>query len=178
VYETTAKIRETLPTLRQQIVNAALTFNGGLYTWGGRSAPNKSLPTAGVDCSALINLSYRTAGLDVPRVAHEQFLYAQPIKQVANLRPGDLVFLAPKEKPDRMTHVMMYIGNEKLIEATGSDGINRTRIVTFKQKLGRPLAGLKNGQPCGNVIVHFGSLLGSRKMANRMRSQALKSSYD
>ena len=62
-----------------------------------------------MDCSGLVNLAYRAAGLDIPRDAHEQFLRAKPVNA---LQPGDLIFLSERQNPKRIVHVMLYEGDK------------------------------------------------------------------
>jgi cell wall-associated NlpC family hydrolase len=178
VYEITKTVGEDEKTMRKQVVANALPFEKASYSWGGRSASSNNLLISSVDCSGLTNLTHRAMGLEIPRDAHDQFLQANVIQDGTSMQPGDLIFLAPKEKPNRMRHVMMYIGNEQLIEATYFDGIDHTHITAVAKKLGKPIAELKNGQECGHVIVHLGSLLGSKEIVSQLRAQALKTTYN
>ncbi|MFY0406756.1 NlpC/P60 family protein [Solicola sp. PLA-1-18] len=65
------------------------------YLWGGTSG-------WGLDCSGLVHLSHRVAGVTVPRDASDQQPVATPV-EIDAAGPGDLFFFA---KPDgRVTHV-------------------------------------------------------------------------
>ena len=69
---------------------AALTFAqrflGLRYLWGGTS-------DAGVDCSGLVHRSFRALGIVLPRDAHDQAAFVEPVA-LDDVRPGDLYFFA------------------------------------------------------------------------------------
>lgn len=107
---------------RTWIVRQARQLLGDPYYWGGRSAhdPNQpGPPHTAVDCSGLVNVCYRSAGLSIPRDAHEQSMRAKAVTLDA-MQPADLIFLADPTHPDRVTHVMLYAGNGRLIEGPGT----------------------------------------------------------
>ena len=141
---------------RQAIVRAAALFIGDAYYWGGRSPANSRRPqdaeVTGVDCSGLVNLAYRAAGMDVPRDAHEQFLRASPITA---LQPADLVFLSERDHPGRIVHVMLYAGRGELIEGPGTGAA--VRRIAFSNRLGRPEDALAPGAVVDGQTVSFGS---------------------
>lgn len=133
----------------------ARCFIGTPYFWGGLSpyARNYKSAVTGVDCSGLTHLSYRAAGIGIPRDSHEQWMRSRKLRR-AELQRGDLVFLANAAKPEKVVHVMMYAGGEFLIEGPGT-GL-KVRRVTFKKKLGRRLARIDYGDQVGEKIVYFG----------------------
>jgi len=148
----------TLPPLekRRLIVHTAERLLGERYYWGGRSlardAPRELV--TGVDCSGLVNLAYRSAGVAIPRDAHEQFLRA---KRVSALQPGDLIFLSEKGNPHHIVHVMLYVGNREVIEGPGTG--ERVRRITIPERLGQPLDRLSSGSVVDEQTVFFGSYL-------------------
>lgn len=150
----------SLPERRQSIVRSAGVLIGDPYYWGGRSpawglTPKGSDPVVtGVDCSGLVNLAYRSAGVEIPRDAHEQFLRA---KRVTTLQPADLVFLSERSNPARIVHVMLYAGDGEVIEGPGT-GL-AVRRIALAQRLGRPLDELSPGVVIEEQTVFFGSYL-------------------
>lgn len=133
-------------------------FIGMPYYWGGLSpkwpGDTESLEAVtGVDCSGLMHLSYRLAGLEIPRDSHEQWMASKKIGR-GDLRRGDFVFLANAAKPEKVVHVAMYVGGEFMIEGPGT-GL-AVRRVTFKKKLGKRLENLESGDRVGEKIVYFG----------------------
>ena len=59
---------------------------GTPYRWGGRD-------TIGIDCSALLQLSYQTYGEDIPRNTSQQVkLKKKYVKDINNLKRGCVVF--------------------------------------------------------------------------------------
>ncbi len=144
--------------VRKALLAAARQFLGEPYYWGGRTGHKKTgnAPT-GVDCSGLVNLAYRAVCLNAPRDAHEQFLIAGKLKNAGELQPGDLVFLAKKDAPDKIVHVMIFEKNDTLIEAVQE--FNIVRRVSFKKKLGALKKDLRSGDKAGGFIVRFGTFL-------------------
>lgn len=150
---------------RARLVEAARSMLGDPYYWGGRSAtPHPMLlvmpPVSArmaVDCSGLVNLAHRAAGVDVPRDAHEQFLRCRRIHK-DNLQVGDLVFLSEPDDPHTITHVMLYLGDEDLIEASGTG--QTVRQITLAERLGFTRRGLQEDRPLADRrFVRFGTYL-------------------
>jgi hypothetical protein len=116
------KLGRDLPALRKRIVESARLMIGDPYYWGGRSAHDpeaKEPPYTGVDCSGLTGLAYQTNGIMIPRDAHEQWMRAKPVP-LEDLQPGDLVFLCDPQDPKKITHVMLYAGENRVIEGPGT----------------------------------------------------------
>ena len=82
---------------------------GKPYVWGG-DGPN------GFDCSGLTMMSYKSAGISIPRVAASQYQIGRHITDQSQLQPGDLVFFA-HGSASSIHHVGLYIGNGNMIEA-------------------------------------------------------------
>ena len=130
---------------RQQILSMARELIGEPYYWGGRST---RVGARGIDCSGFVNLCYRAAEVAIPRDAHEQFMRARAI-DLANARPGDLIFLADPNNPQRMTHVMLSVGGSDVIEAPGTG--QRVRQIPLEEKL--RAAGRGRRVACGTFFL-------------------------
>ncbi len=109
-----------------QLVSQAVSYAeaqlGKPYLWGGTG------PDA-FDCSGLMLMAYRSAGVDIPRTSQAQYagLPHVPADQVV---PGDLVFFAGSDgTPAAPGHVGLVIGKNTMIEAyaTGTP----IRVSTF-----------------------------------------------
>ncbi len=145
--------------IRALILETARRYLGQPYYWGGRAAHrswDRERPS-GIDCSGLVNLSYLAAGFTVPRDSHEQFLAARRIPDAGSLLPGDVVFLAKKNAPNKIIHVLLFEKDETLLEAVNE--FHTVRRVTFQKKLGGRRESFQEGSTAGDVIVHFGRLL-------------------
>ncbi|MBI4396418.1 MAG: C40 family peptidase [Elusimicrobia bacterium] len=147
-----------MKVLRRRILKTAKLFLGEPYFWGGRSGHRSDRldRPSGVDCSGLVNLSYRANGVDIPRDAHEQYMKSTPVSY-SSLKSGDLVFLAKAENPRRMSHVMIFIGGDRALESVND--ADTVRRVTFKRKLGKRLKDIAPMEVVGNRIVFLGRLL-------------------
>jgi hypothetical protein len=138
---------------RGAIIANAEQFIGDEYFWGGRT-PGGGEGAAGVDCSGLVNLAYRTAGVDIPRDAHEQYLQA---RAPAALQPADLIFLSEPGNPSTVVHVMLYAGGGEVIEGPGTG--ESVRRISLAQRLGIPVEALRPGAVVNGQTISFGSYL-------------------
>ena len=110
---------------REGIAQTARLFLGDPYYWGGRSAFK-------VDCSGLVGLTFQAHDITIPRDAHEQWMKARPISR-EQLAPGDLVFLSDAKDSQKITHVMLYVGNGRIIEGPGTG--EKVREINLDQRL-------------------------------------------
>lgn len=92
---------------RALILSHAQQAIGTPYRFGGNSPQ-------GLDCSGLVEMTYRAAGIRVPRTTDEQF---RVLPSTDTPRPGDLLFFGSGSKA---THVGIYRGNRQMIHAPGS----------------------------------------------------------
>ncbi len=131
------------PLCRQTFLNDAKFFLEAPYLWGGR-AMHGGDRVSSVDCSGLVNLLFRGLGHHVPRDAHDQFLRARPV-EIEQLQPGDCVFLAPLDKPERVTHVVIYSGALNFLEAPETG--QKVRQLSFNSSLGPVVELEKRAKP-------------------------------
>lgn len=100
------------------IERSARRMMGTPYLWGGMSAKM-------ADCSGFVKTAYFSNGIILQRDASQQALTGKKIdvkKWKTDAEPGDLIFIGTKS--GRVTHVAMYIGNEKYIHSSGRVKIN------------------------------------------------------
>ena len=108
--------------LQESLVQTARRFIGIPYRWGGESA------SIGFDCSGLTMTVYRLNGLELPRNAYSQYHAGTPVKR-NDLVPGDLVFFATG-RSSRISHVGIYVGEERFIHAPGRGKRIRTAALS------------------------------------------------
>ncbi|WP_330328493.1 C40 family peptidase [Streptomyces sp. NBC_00536] len=94
---------------------------GDPYVWGG-NGPH------GWDCSGLVQAAYRSAGINLPRVADDQYRATTPISR-SELRRGDLVFWSSDGSASGIHHVAVYLGDSRYLEAPRPG--KQVRISTF-----------------------------------------------
>ena len=103
----------------EAIIASAHQLLGVPYLWGGMSAK-------GVDCSGLVRISAIMNGVLLPRNASQMIKCGIPV-QLDQLQRGDLVFFgtpATEEKPRRVTHVGIYLGDNRIIHSSHMVRIN------------------------------------------------------
>lgn len=90
-------------------VNYAAAQLGKPYVFGGTGP-------SGYDCSGLTMMSWRAAGVDIPRTVPDQYNGIRHVTK-SDLQPGDLVFFL------NLDHVGIYVGGGRFIHAphTGTD---------------------------------------------------------
>ena len=94
-------------SLAASAIEAAESRLGTPYVWGATG------PDA-FDCSGLMQYAFEQAGKDLPRTSAAQSKVGQKVS-MDDLKPGDLIFLYSP-----VSHVVMYVGNGKVIEAPNS----------------------------------------------------------
>jgi cell wall-associated NlpC family hydrolase len=106
-------------------VRAAESALGTPYQYGGScDDPHGPDPSGRCDCSSLVQMAWAAAGIDLPRTTYLQVHSGTPVLNVADLQPGDLIFIPGSDgTAANPGHVGMYVGNGWLINApqTGQD---------------------------------------------------------
>lgn len=97
----------------QSIVSSAYEYLGVPYVFGGNTP-------AGFDCSGFTKYVFSHNGIELPRLADQQYEVGEKVKR-AELVPGDLVFFTTYEPG--VSHSGIYVGNNNFISATSSGGI-------------------------------------------------------
>jgi cell wall-associated NlpC family hydrolase len=91
---------------------------GTPYVWGGDGPVD-----GGFDCSGLTQAAYRAASVTLPRTAQAQYDAGPGLHRDAPLQPGDLLFYGTD--PHHITHVALYAGNGRAIDAPHSGAVVR-----------------------------------------------------
>jgi cell wall-associated NlpC family hydrolase len=77
---------------------------GKPYLFGGTGP-------AAFDCSGLVMMAYRAAGVDLPRTTYQQVYAGSAVYSLSQLQPGDLLFTPGSDgTAANPGHVGMYIG--------------------------------------------------------------------
>lgn len=148
VVEEYTKWRQSRKLSAENVEKAAKMFMGVPYLWGGTSPK-------GVDCSGFTKVVYRLNGLELTRDANQQAMMGDEVpldESLGNLRKGDLLFFGRKataERPERITHVGIYLDTKKFIHSSGRvkinsfdpaapdyDEFNHKRLVRAKRVIG------------------------------------------
>ena len=109
----------------ESLARTAKMFVGIPYLWGGTSCK-------GMDCSGFVKTVYRLNGMELNRDASQQAQIGADIPvgpAFENARTGDLMFFGQKasaDRPERITHVALYLGDRLFIHSSG-----RVRISSF-----------------------------------------------
>ena len=95
---------------KENILKNAKKHLGEDYVWGGTN------PGA-FDCSGYTQYIYKKEGVSIPRTAYQQSKVGKEVSR-SELKKGDLLFfLTDKSRHIPVTHVGMYLGNDKFIHA-------------------------------------------------------------
>lgn len=112
---------------RYAVIKVAKKMLGVKYRYGGTS------PRQGFDCSGLVQYSFKSAGIYLPRTTRQLYKTTRPVSS-RHLKAGDLVFY--KTSVSRaVSHVGIYLGNNKFIHAPSSG--KRVKISSMQEKYWR-----------------------------------------
>lgn len=107
----------------EYVIRRAGTQMGVPYSWGGGTlqGPSKGVDsgtnTVGFDCSGLWRYGFAGVGVLIPRFSGDQYNFGKHIPR-DQARRGDLIFYGPGGSQ----HVAMYLGDGRMLEASGSAG--------------------------------------------------------
>lgn len=113
---------------------------GTPYLWGGDGGPEDD---GRFDCSGLSKAAYAEVGIELPRVANDQW-NTGPHPGRDELMPGDLVFFSHDLKDSRQIyHVGIYVGGGYMIDAPYTGAVIRFDPIDTPDYFGatRPTAG-------------------------------------
>nr|MCR5258679.1 C40 family peptidase [Desulfovibrio sp.] len=111
---------ENDPTVSGKVLRRAHSAIGTPYVWGG-------VKPGGFDCSGLVQWAYRGAGVRLPRTAAEQKEVGFAIRDLSQMRPGDIVAF---RRAHGGYHTGIYIGDGKFIHAPRTN--TRVRIESME----------------------------------------------
>lgn len=95
------------------IISTARTFMGVPYVFGGTTPK-------GFDCSGLVQYVFKMHGVNIPRLADDQYKLGKSVKR-NQLTPGDLVFFTTYTSG--VSHCGIYVGDGKFLHASSSKGV-------------------------------------------------------
>lgn len=108
-----------------ELIRSAMGLLGVAYRYGGNSA------NTGFDCSGFMqHIFRRTMGMSLPRTSAEQAKLGTHVNR-SDLQPGDMVFFRTMGG-GRISHVGLYIGNNRFIHAPRSG--KRIEITSLSNK--------------------------------------------
>ncbi len=109
--------RATIARRLEQVLSFAVAAmqKANVYLWGGNLGPD-------FDCSGLIQTSFATAGIWLPRDAYLQERFCQPVAVqpgvTSLLEPGDLIFFGTAR---RCTHVGLHLSGGRYLHSSGRE---------------------------------------------------------
>jgi cell wall-associated NlpC family hydrolase len=153
------------------VVQSAKKYLGTKYVFGSTD------PATGLDCSALVQRTFKDLGIDVPRNSWQQAKAGTKVDSLAQAKPGDiLAFDSPVD------HVAIYLGNNKMIAApkpgdhvkiesvyetpthirrvVGTDAATGTFAVSSVRPASLQNPGGLSGVPYGDLFVKAGAKYG------------------
>jgi cell wall-associated NlpC family hydrolase len=101
----------------KQIIKTAEKYIGTPHCMGGTTKKC-------MDCSGLTYVSFAKHKIEIPRNSQEQARYGRIIFDRNDLKKGDLIFFTKSyNTSDYITHVGIYVGNNKFIHTSTSNGV-------------------------------------------------------
>jgi cell wall-associated NlpC family hydrolase len=105
----------------------ALAQLGSPYRWGGDDP-------GGFDCSGLVQAAYASAGVELPRVAQQQYDATQQLPPGTPLQPGDLVFFGADTR--QVSHVGIVLDDGRMVDAPHTGAVVRVESYRWSDYLG------------------------------------------
>lgn len=112
-----------IPEAAYSVVEYAKKQLGKPYIWGAEGP-------SGFDCSGLTKYVYKNFGFNLPHYTGSQIRMGFPISK-EKLSPGDLIFF---NTDGPVSHVGIYIGNDKFIHAASSGKVTMSDLYSSYYK--------------------------------------------
>lgn len=133
--ETKSGEKSSSSSLREEIVNNALKYEGTKYRSGGKT------PDTGFDCSGFTGFIFTQNGIPLSGPSHKLAELGKQ-KSKKELIPGDLVFFGNEERISHVAIVSDASGDEiKVVHATTSAGVKIDEITSSEYWTSRFLFG-------------------------------------
>jgi len=143
---------------RKKVISFMRHAIGNKYVWGGRSVGRYRVhgDVVGPDCSGLVGLAYKKAGITIPRNAQSMRHEAVEVKNGADMHAGDLMFFGHPDNKNNITHVVAYTGNDSVVESKVPNGVVET---TCKKRFGMSMRDMRSGEKYMSPArtVYFGT---------------------
>ncbi len=98
-----------------------------------------------------MSVSFLQENETTPKSIHEQFLLSRPVSFGRDVKVGDFVFLSKPSESVRMKQMMVYLGDDQLVDSDGT-------VFEAQDLLGQSLGELCCNQECKDQkSVFFGS---------------------
>lgn len=113
---------------RSVVTEQAMMYLNSPYLWGGRSP-------FGIDCSGLVQVVFKQAGINLKRDTREQALQGETIPFVTEALPGDIAFFDNDDQD--IIHTGILLGENRIIHASGMvrlDAIDHHGIFNYSIK--------------------------------------------
>jgi len=103
--------KNSIKSEQKSIITTALKFLNSPYLWGGRTC-------FGIDCSGLTQIVCKIHGVALPRDAKDQAKSGFDVLTIKEASANDLLFFG--DEAGKISHVGIYMGNNKIIHASKS----------------------------------------------------------
>jgi cell wall-associated NlpC family hydrolase len=118
----TEKVINTHNTSANEIIKTAQKYLGVPHCMGGTTMKC-------MDCSGLLVTVFANHGIPLPHNSEEQARYGKIIAGMDELIKGDLVFFIRSYKTNSIiTHSGIYVGNNKFIHTSSTNGVTITSL--------------------------------------------------